>query len=165
TFTKISNENQEKAGQISQLPDVNSGDNNPLDHSAARPLHVEVCPKGMVIEYLFYGKVEEGSDDPGAALGNKITIMCSCKLKDGTVYEEFVEAPYGFILGKDGVKGWEVGIKGMRVGDKRRLTIPPSMGYGEGGNPNKKVPPDSWLIHDIELIAYSGMSEADENVK
>ncbi|XP_073271600.1 peptidyl-prolyl cis-trans isomerase FKBP53-like [Primulina huaijiensis] len=66
---------------------------------------------------------------------------CSCRLGD----EEFID-------------GWNIGIDGMRIGDKRRLIIPPSMGllylpcsFGSNGV-GENVPPNSWLLYDIELV-------------
>ena len=50
------------------------------------------------------------------------------------------------------IKGWEVGVPGMRAGGKRELLIPSTMAYGEGGGGGGKIPPNSDLLFEIELI-------------
>ena len=70
-------------------------------------------------------------------------------LEEGSVFDE-AEA-FEFELGAgEVIKGWDQGIKGMRVGEKRKLTIPPKLGYGKRGS-GKEIPPDSWLVFEVEL--------------
>ncbi|XP_028772053.1 peptidyl-prolyl cis-trans isomerase FKBP43 isoform X2 [Neltuma alba] len=116
----------------------------------AKPSEVKTLPNGLVIQELEKG-LEDGKV---AALGRKISVLFTGKLKDNDeVFETNVgHAPYKFRLGKGQViEGWDVGLEGMRMGGKRRLIIPPSMGFGSEGH-DTKVPPNSWLVYDFELV-------------
>jgi len=63
--------------------------------------------------------------------------------------------PFGFALGQGNViAGWEEGVLGMRIGGKRRLMIPPALGYGEFGA-GGVIPPNATLLFEIELLEVS----------
>ena len=60
--------------------------------------------------------------------------------------------PFSFRLGVgEVIKGWDVGVAGMRVGDKRKLVIPPQMAYGSSGV-RGAIPPNATLVFDVELV-------------
>ncbi|KAJ0105362.1 hypothetical protein Patl1_19235 [Pistacia atlantica] len=106
---------------------------------------------GVVIEELEKGQ----SDGKVATSGKKISVLYTGKLKEnGQVFDSNLDGtPFKFRLGggKDVLDCFNVGLEGMRVGEKRRIFVPPSMGYGSEGD-GKNVPPNSSLVFDMELV-------------
>lgn len=110
-------------------------------HPAAIPL-----PTGspLKIETL-----TEGKGSVVAETGKKVTVGYVGWLADGIEIDTSPE--YTFKLGASAViKGWDQGIVGMKIGEKRRLTIPPDLAYGAPGKA-PLVPPDSTLVFELEL--------------
>ena len=89
-----------------------------------------------------------------ATSGKKITVNYSGTLTDGTKFDSSYDrgTPFVFNLGAgEVIKGWDQGFDGMKVGGKRKLTIPPSLGYGEAGA-GGAIPPNATLIFEVELL-------------
>ncbi|KAC9294243.1 hypothetical protein E3N88_46032 [Mikania micrantha] len=113
---------------------------------------------GDVTELQIGVKHKPASCEVQAHKGDKIKVHYRGKLTDGTVFDSSFErgTPFEFELGSGHViKGWDQGLLGMCVGEKRKLKIPAKMGYGERGSP-PKIPGGATLIFDTELIAVNG---------
>jgi FKBP-type peptidyl-prolyl cis-trans isomerase len=92
-----------------------------------------------------------------AAAGDTLTVNYVGTLQNGQKFDSSYDrgTPFTFQLGAGAViAGWDQGIPGMRVGGKRRLTIPPSLGYGnQAVGP---IPANSTLIFEVELVSIAG---------
>ena len=99
---------------------------------------------------------QEGSGDR-AEIGMIVSVHYTGKLEDGTVFDSSIPRgqPFTFTLGAGQViKGWDLGVEGMTIGEKRNLIIPPHLGYGTRGA-GGTIPPNATLIFDVELIKVS----------
>lgn len=89
-----------------------------------------------------------------AAPGDRVTVHYDGRLADGAPFDSSRERgqPFVFALGRGQViRGWDIGVEGMRVGGQRRLTIPPEYAYGD--RDLGIIPPNSTLVFDVELLA------------
>jgi FKBP-type peptidyl-prolyl cis-trans isomerase FkpA len=89
-----------------------------------------------------------------AAAGNTVTVNYTGMFTNGTVFDTSVgRAPIQFQLGSSQViPGFSQGIVGMKVGGKRRITIPPSLAYGSAGRP-PTIPGNSTLVFEVDLVS------------
>ncbi|NBV24746.1 MAG: FKBP-type peptidyl-prolyl cis-trans isomerase [Proteobacteria bacterium] len=110
----------------------------------------ESAPK-LFVEFL---NIADAPDAPAAGPGNVVAVHYTGWLTNGTKFDSSVDRgePFSFTVGMNEViGGWDVAVGRMRVGDKVKLTIPPELGYGEGGYPGA-IPPNATLIFEIELL-------------
>lgn len=114
--------------------------------------------------------LKEGTGDV-AKSGDTVAMNYTGKLADGTVFDSNVDpkfsyinpqtkkemhylVPFAFSLGTGQViKGWDVGVAGMKVGEKRLLEIAPEFAYGATGAGSGAIPPNATLTFEVELLA------------
>jgi peptidylprolyl isomerase len=99
----------------------------------------------------YVDEVVGSGDSP--KLGQNVTVHYTGTLTDGTKFDSSVDKgqPYTFRIGTGVViKGWDEGIMTMKVGGKRRLTVPPNLAYGPAGRPG--IPPNATLIFEVQLL-------------
>ena len=118
-----------------------------------------VTPSGLTIITVAKG-------DGGAKAGDTVWVHYTGKLADGKKFDsskdhlETQQSGIEFALGAGNViKGWDEGVVGMKIGEKRTLIIPPQLGYGERGA-GGVIPPNATLTFDIELMGVRQSSPA-----
>jgi FKBP-type peptidyl-prolyl cis-trans isomerase len=90
----------------------------------------------------------------GAAVGDTVWVHYVGRLANGAEFDNSLKGGEAieFVLGEDRViKGWEQGILGMKMGEKRHLSVPPEMAYGVRGM-GGSIPPNARLEFDVELV-------------
>lgn len=98
--------------------------------------------------------VQEGKGEVKTKNGDTISVHYTGKLENGTKFDSSLDrgTPFEFTIGEGMViQGWERGLLDMKVGEKRILTIPSSMGYGAQGA-GGVIPPNATLIFEVELM-------------
>jgi FKBP-type peptidyl-prolyl cis-trans isomerase len=117
--------------------------------TAVEPSAVVAAPSGLVTAVLKPGT------GAVAEAGKTVAVHYSGWLVDGTQFDSSIPRgePIRFPLGQGRViRGWDDGVAGMKVGEKRQLRIPFGMAYGENGRP-PVIPPRATLVFDVELMA------------
>lgn len=107
---------------------------------------------GLIIEELVFGEGEE------AVLHSAVKVHYTGTLLDGTKFDSSLDRnePFAFNIGfQQVIQGWEIGVVGMKVGGKRKLTIPPELAYGERGA-GEIIPANATLNFEIELLEVEG---------
>ena len=106
-------------------------------------------PSGLTIEDLVVGTGD------AANAGQKVSVHYTGWTTDGKKFDSSKDRGQAFIfaLGRgEVIRGWDEGVAGMKVGGKRKLTIPPDLGYGARGA-GGVIPPNATLLFEVELLA------------
>jgi FKBP-type peptidyl-prolyl cis-trans isomerase len=128
----------------------------PRKSAAAEPETPE--PADLIKEDLTVGTGAEAKD------GDKVKVNYTGRLlKTNFMFDTSIspgKKPFEFEIGKGSViKGWDQGVVGMKVGGKRKLTIPSRLGYGEKGS-SPKIPGKATLVFEVELLAVNETPDA-----
>ena len=112
---------------------------------------LQLTESGLQYQDMVVGDGEE------AKTGQNVKVHYTGWLEDGTKFDSSLDRgqPFQFGLGQGMViRGWDEGVKGMRIGGKRKLVIPSDLGYGARGA-GGVIPPDATLVFEVELLGLS----------
>lgn len=107
----------------------------------------------MTNDTLQIEELKPGTGDEAVA-GKTVDVHYTGWLTNGTKFDSSVDRgrPFSFRLGAgEVIAGWDQGVAGMKVGGKRKLTIPPTLGYGARGA-GGVIPPNATLVFEVELL-------------
>jgi FKBP-type peptidyl-prolyl cis-trans isomerase len=143
-------EPQAKGESVAQAP-LDSSKKQPVAGTISPPTAVgetKSTPSGVTYETLKAG------DGPEVKPGQTVLVHYTGTLADGTVFDDSRkrDEPASMELSNSGlIAGWIEGVPGMKVGERRKLTIPPALAYGESGRP-PTIPASATLVFEIDLI-------------
>lgn len=122
------------------VPQPSSGQNPPPSPANTSQIQVAI--------------LREGTGE-GAKNGDTVTVNYTGMFLDGKVFDSSIPRgqPFVFKLGAGQViQGWDSGLVGMKVGEKRKLVIPPELAYGSRGAGNGAIPPNATLVFEVEML-------------
>ncbi|KAK2162090.1 hypothetical protein LSH36_104g03074 [Paralvinella palmiformis] len=149
TAAASNNQSQSKPSTPATGQKQTPGGATPASSQKSSRVQKRVLDGGIICE-----EAKEGHGPP-AVPGKMVQVYYTGKLESGKIFDQAIGGkPFKFKLGKNEViKGWDIGIRGMKVGGKRKLTVPARMAYGKEKVGN--IPPNSTLVFDVELKAVS----------
>lgn len=118
-------------------------------HKSIKGPEAVITASGLKYEVLKPGQGQR------AERGRNVVVHYTGWLENGKKFDSSVDRgePFEFPLGAGRViQGWDEGVAGMAIGEKRRLTIPANLGYGARGAGNGAIPPNATLIFEVELL-------------
>ncbi len=141
---------------VQNVPPIS--DNTTISNTTTTNQQTQIMPtQNTPVTELQIKTVQEGKGT-GAVAGETVTVNYTGTFEDGKAFDSNTDPkfghtqPFSFILGKGQViPGWDKGVLGMKVGEKRHLIIPGDLAYGPSGY--GPIPPNATLIFDVELTA------------
>jgi len=136
------------SSHITSLPQNSVPEENGVSTSSTLPAPNWESEKKVKIEIISEGTGEMAQE------GDLVFVHYTGFLENGEVFDSSIGSgqPFSFTLGKkEVIAGWEQGILGMRVGEKRKLIIPPDLAYGEKGV-GGVIPPNAVLIFEVQMV-------------
>ena len=130
------------------------GNPDPAQNTYAPALGVTLPAFAKTQEGVYYLDVAPGTGQVAMA-PRRVTVHYTGWLPDGTKFDSSRDGnqPFTFTIGAgEVIRGWDVGVNGMRVGGRRTLVIPAELGYGADGSP-PDIPPNSVLVFEVELVS------------
>ncbi len=121
-----------------------------LPTSAAVKKGIKMVTTASGLKYLD----EAVGNGASPSKGNLVVVHYTGTLENGNKFDSSLDRkePLSFVIGVGQViKGWDEGVMGMKVGGKRKLIIPPNLGYGSAGA-GGVIPPNATLLFDVELL-------------
>jgi FKBP-type peptidyl-prolyl cis-trans isomerase len=134
---------------------VEAPNEDPANTSYAPALGVNIAQMTRTADGLYYQDITTGTGAT-ADSGKTVRVYYTGWLTSGEQFDtNRNKTPFEFVLGTGSViKGWDEGLKAMRVGGRRRLVIPPELAYG--GKTSGLIPAGSVLVFDVELVSATG---------
>jgi len=116
----------------------------------------EMYPEAILADEGYYYVVSEEGEGETPAPGTDVTAHYTGKLMNGKKFDSSVDRnePFNFSVGSGQViSGWDFAFLSMKAGEKRTIILPPELAYGARGA-GGVIPPNAWLIFDVELISF-----------
>ncbi|KAG8038950.1 hypothetical protein G9C98_003257 [Cotesia typhae] len=148
---KQQNQSQETAKQNNLVNGKDKGEMKKKNNEEQKSQNEQLTKKRTLTGGVAIEELKVGTGAP-AKSGKFISVYYVGRLKNGKKFDSTTSGDgFKFRLGKgEVIKGWDIGVQGMKVGGKRRITIPAPMGYGAKGSP-PAIPGNSTLVFEVEL--------------